>query len=169
MSFGRVLGRLERVGDAAAGLCLVVMMLTISTDALGRFMGAPLQGAYEFSELYLMVLIAFLPLARSVATGGQVRMELLAPVLERIPGRLVHRATMLVALAAFLMLLSVTVPEAAGKFATRETSFGLVQWPLYLSYVWAPIGVALLCVRLAFEVVHPSPLEGAHAEGPEAI
>jgi len=169
MSFGRVLGRLERVGDAAAALCLVVMMLTISADALGRFVGAPLQGAYEFSELYLMVLIAFLPLARSVATGGQVRMELFLPVLERIPGRLVHRAIMLVALAAFLMLLWVTVPEAAGKFADRETSFGLVQWPLYLSYVWAPVGVTLLCVRLAWEVVHPTPAEDAHVEGPEAI
>ncbi|WP_339948088.1 TRAP transporter small permease [uncultured Albimonas sp.] len=165
MSFGRILDRVERAGDGVAALCLIVMMITISVDAIGRFMGAPLQGAYEFSELYLMVLIAFLPLARSLATGGQVRMELLAPVLERIPGRAVHRLTMALALGAFGMLLWVCVPEAAEKFAARETSFGLVQWPLYLSYVWAPVGIALLCVRLAYEVVAPSPAEAPPGAG----
>ena len=82
MKAGLILARLERFGDIIAAACLLVMMFTISTDALGRFMGSPLQGAYEFAELYMMVIVAFLPLARSVVTGGQVRMELLVPVLE---------------------------------------------------------------------------------------
>lgn len=158
------LERLERVADSVAAVCLLLMMVTISVDALGRFMGSPLQGAYEFSELYLMVIVAFLPLARSMVTGGQVRMELLVPILERIPGRLVYRATMLVTLCAFILLLWVTAPEALRKFAARETSFGLVQWPLYLSYVWLPVGIAILCARIVAEIIRPSDLSAHESE-----
>ncbi|GHF67473.1 TRAP transporter small permease [Seohaeicola zhoushanensis] len=154
-----ILERFERVGDVVAAACLLLMMGAISIDALGRFMGSPLQGAYEFSELYLMVIIAFLPLARSVVTGGQVRMELLLPVLEKVPGRAVYRATTALALAAFLLTLWVAVPEALDKIAERETSYGLVRWPLYMSYVWFPVGIVLLCLRLVAEIIRPAPVK----------
>ena len=166
MKAGLLLARLERFGDVVAAACLLVMMLTISTDALGRFMGSPLQGAYEFAELYMMVIVAFLPLARSVVTGGQVRMELLVPVLEKVPGRAIYRLTMLLSLASFLLLLWVSVPEALDMIEARETSFGLIQWPLYASYVWMPIGVSLLCLRLLSEIIHPSAVD---SQGTEAI
>lgn len=154
-----LLDRLERFGDVVAALCLLVMMVAISTDALGRFMGSPLQGTYEFTELFMMVIVAFLPLARSVVTGGQVRMELLAPVLEKVPGRAVYRLTMILALASFLLLLWVAIPEALDQIEARETSFGLIQWPLYASYIWMPIGVALLCLRLLAEIIRPSAVD----------
>lgn len=57
---GRLLERFERFGDWMAAVSLLVMMVVISLDALGRFMGHPLQGAYELSELYLMVIVAVL-------------------------------------------------------------------------------------------------------------
>ncbi len=158
------LGRLERAGDIVAAFCLLVMMITISIDALGRFMGSPLQGAYEFSELYLMVVIAFLPLARSVVTGGQVRMELMSPLLEKVPGQLVYRTTTALALGSFLLLLWVAVPEALDKIAERETSYGLVQWPLYMSYFWMPIGITLLCMRLIAEIIQPTAHENHGTE-----
>ena len=139
-----------------AAICLLTMMLTISADAIGRFMGSPLQGAYEFTELYLMVIVSFLPLARSVVTGGQVRMELLMPLLERVPGRAVYRLVNALTLAALLLILWTALPEALDQIAERETSYGLIQWPLYLSYVWFPIGVALLALRLLAEILTPS-------------
>ena len=164
MKPGLWLERLERIGDIAAALCLLVMMATISIDALGRFMGSPLQGTYEFTELYMMVIVAFLPLARSVVTGGQVRMELLVPVLEKVPGRAVYRLTMILALGSFLLLLWVAVPEALDNIEARETSFGLIQWPLYASYIWMPIGVSLLCLRLLSEIIRPSAVNSHVAE-----
>jgi len=158
------LERLERAGDVVAALCLLIMMITISIDTIGRFIGSPLQGAYEFSELYMMVIVAFLPLARSVVTGGQVKMELLVPVLEKVPGRAVYRLMMLLALGSFFLLLWVAVPEALEKTAARETSFGLVKWPLYASYMWMPIGVTILCLRLISEIIWPSAVDSHVAE-----
>lgn len=158
------LERFERIGDIMAAICLLLMMTMISIDALGRFIGAPLQGAYEFTELYMMVIVSFLPLARSVVTGGQVRMELLVPVLERVPGRAVYRLTMILALGSFMLLLWVAVPEALEKIEARETSFGLIQWPLYASYVWMPIGVSLLCLRLLSEIIRPSAVDSHMTE-----
>jgi TRAP-type C4-dicarboxylate transport system permease small subunit len=164
MKPGLLLDRLERIGDVVAPLCLLTMMASISIDALGRFMGSPLQGAYEFTELFLMVIVAFLPLARSPVTGDQVRMELMSPMLEKIPGRAVYRLTTALALTAFVLLLWVSIPEAVDQIVERETSFGLVQWPLYLSYVWMPVGVTILCLRLISQIIRPSAATGHAAE-----
>ncbi|MGE0232005.1 MAG: TRAP transporter small permease [Flavobacteriaceae bacterium] len=153
---GRLIDNVEWGADVLAAVSLVIMMLTISMDAIGRFFGAPLQGAYEFTEYYLMVIVAFAALSRSFRTGGQVRLEILDPWLSRIPARLAYRAVVLVSLLAFVLMLWITAPEAWTRIADRDTTFGLIQWPLYLSYVWVPLGVGLLCLRLAYELICPS-------------
>ncbi|SMF57096.1 TRAP-type C4-dicarboxylate transport system, small permease component [Tistlia consotensis] len=153
---------LERASDILAAVGLCTMMLIISADALGRLFGAPLQGAYEFTAYYLMVIVAFLALPRSYATGGQVRLELLEPWLARLPGGLARRGVALLSLAAFGLLLWFSGDEALRRIADRETTFGVVQWPLYLSYVWMPAGIAILILRLALDVVRPdAPRRGA--------
>ncbi len=152
---GRLVDRLERSVDVLAGVSLLAMMLLISADALGRLFGVPMQGAYEFTTYYLMVIAAFAALPRSYRTGGQVRLELLEPWLARIPGKAAYRGVVLVSLAAFLILLWFSAEEALRRIIDRDTTFGVIQWPLYLSYVWLPIGVGILSLRLALELVIP--------------
>jgi len=159
-----IVGQLERSADTLAGISLLAMMLLISADALGRLFGAPVQGAYEFTTYYLMVIAAFAALPRSYRTGGQVRLELLEPWLARIPGKAAYRGVVLVSLAAFLILLWFSGEEALRRIIDRDTTFGAIQWPLYLSYVWLPIGVGILVLRLALELVLPDG-PGHEAEG----
>lgn len=151
----RLVDRLERGADLLAGISLLAMMVLISADALGRLFGTPVQGAYEFTSYYLMVITAFAALPRSYATGGQVRLELLEPWLRRLPGQAAYRGVVALSLAAFLILFWFSGGEAWERIVARETTFGVIQWPLYLSYVWLPIGVGLLCLRLAVELIVP--------------
>ncbi|MDX5370738.1 MAG: TRAP transporter small permease, partial [Alphaproteobacteria bacterium] len=151
----RAVGRLERAADLMAGIALIAMMLVISADALGRLFGAPLQGAYEFTAYYLMVVVAFMALPRSYVTGGQVRLELMERWLKRVPGNLWPRLVSAMSLAAFGVLLWFATEEALRRIAERETTFGVIQWPLYLSYLWMPLGVALLSARLALDILRP--------------
>lgn len=148
--------RIERGADILAGVSLLAMMLLISADALGRLFGSPIQGAYEFTEYYLMVIVAFAALSRSYRTGGQVKLELLEPWLARVPGKAAYRAAVAASLIAFLILLWFSAGDAAHRIADRDTTFGVIQWPLYLSYVWLPIGVGLLSLRLIAELIRPS-------------
>ena len=154
-SIERLIDHLERAGDILAGIGLIAMMLGISADALGRLFGMPLQGAYEFTAYYLMVIVAFMALPRSYVTGGQVRLELLQPRLDRLPGKIAWRGIAFLSLIAFLILLWFSAEEAWRRIAERERTFGVIQWPLYLSYVWVPLGVLLLVARLGLEVIRP--------------
>lgn len=154
-TIARLVEQLERGADILAGISLLMMMVLISADALGRLFGTPVQGAYEFTSYYLMVIAAFAALPRSYTTGGQVRLELLEPWLRRIPGHAAYRGAVALSLAAFLVLFWFSGEEALRRIVERDTTFGVIQWPLYLSYVWLPLGVGLLCLRLAIELVVP--------------
>lgn len=150
------LSALDRVCLAVAQFAIFVMMLSISVDALGRyFFNRPLQGSFEFTTLYLMVILTFLGMPATYAGGGHIRLDVLRPWLARIPGNPVERLNALIAACIFGFLAWHSGTEAVSKFIERDTTFGVIQFPLYWSYVWVPLGCGLLALRLAVEVVFP--------------
>lgn len=152
----RTLGLLDLVFMRIAQLSLFVMMLSIGADALGRYLfNSPLQGGFEFTSLYLMVILTFLAAPAAYAQGGLVRLGVLDPVLARIPGRLSERINAALGAGAFGFVAWHSGLEAIDKFVVRDTTFGVIQFPIYWSYVWVPLGCGLLALRLAYEVLHP--------------
>lgn len=146
----------DRIFMAIAQLAIFTMMLSISADALGRYLfNRPLQGSFEFTTLYLMVILTFLGLPATYAGGGHIRLDVLRPLLQRIPGNPVERLNALIAASVFGFLAWHSGHEAVGKFVARDTSFGVIQFPLYWSYVWVPLGCGLLTLRLAVEIIYP--------------
>lgn len=144
---------------------IFLMMLSISADALGRYLlNRPLQGSFEFTSLYLMVILTFLGMPATYARGGHIRLDVLRPYLARIPGKPVERINALVAACVFGILTWYAGGEAISKFIERDTTFGIVQFPLYWSYVWVPLGCGALTLRLLVEVVFP-PREGDEGTG----
>jgi TRAP-type C4-dicarboxylate transport system permease small subunit len=155
-----ILGLFDRLFLLVSQIAMVVMMLTISADSLGRYLfNRPLQGSYEFTSLYLMVVITFLAMPATYARGGHIRLGALRPVLARVPGNPFERINALLAALVFGFLAWHAGGEAIGKFVDRDTSFGAIQFPLYWSYVWVPAGCGLLSLRLAFEIVFPQPVK----------
>lgn len=151
------LSALERICLAVAQLAIFVMMLSITADALGRYLfNRPLQGSFEFTTLYLMVILTFLGLPATYASGGHIRLDVLRPWLMRIPGNPVERLNSLIGAAVFGFLAWYSGIEAFSKFIEKDTTFGVIQFPLYWSYVWVPVGCGLLALRLAAEVIFPS-------------
>lgn len=152
----RILSTVEIIGMAIALMALFLMMIGITADAFGRyFLHAPIKGQYEFTSLYLMVILSFLGLARSQALGGHVSIPVLAGVLARIPFALHHRLTALIAACAFAMVTWATGHEALARIAAKSTTFGAVQFPTYLSFCWVPVGTGLLTLRLLHQTIWP--------------
>lgn len=80
-----MLDRVLRALALGAGAVLVALMGLVLFDVLMRYvLRLPFLGAYELTEL-AMVLIVFLGLAYTGATGGHVAVDVFAGLLER-PG-----------------------------------------------------------------------------------
>ncbi|GLQ05128.1 TRAP transporter small permease [Sneathiella chinensis] len=163
-----VLGFFDTVFLRVAQLALFVMMICITVDALGRYaVGIPLSGSFEFTSLYLMVIVAFLSMPATYARGGMVRLDVLTSWLEQLPGKISARLNALLSAAAFGLLTWFSAGEAIEKFIKLDTTFGAIQFPLYWSYVWVPLGCGLLTVRLFLEIFFPTRPQ-THAAGDTA-
>ncbi|MGY6534140.1 MAG: TRAP transporter small permease [Pararhodobacter sp.] len=152
----RGLSFFDRAFLLVAQVAIVLMMVTICTDSLGRYLfNRPLRGAYEVTSLYLMVVLVFMAMPATYASGGHIRLDLFRSSLARLPGMIPERLNALLAACAFGLVAWYAGGEAIDRFMQRRTTLGIIQFPLYWSYVWVPVGCTLLALRLALEVIFP--------------
>jgi len=152
----RMLAFTEKIAMAVAMISIFVMMISISADAMSRYLlGSPITGQYEFTQFYLLVILIFMALSRTYMLGGHIRIRLLDRALQKIPYDLSERVNALMAALAFGVLSYVSLFEAIEKFVNQDRLFGVVQFPIYWSYVWVPLGSALITLRLIFEIFRP--------------
>lgn len=164
----RPLAAVDRAFLFVAQSAIALMMIAVSCDALGRYLfNRPLQGTYEFVSLYLMVAITFLGMPGVYARGGQIRLDALGALLAAVPGRIPERINALVGCAVFAVAAWVSTGVAVEKFVERDATFGVISFPLYLSYCWVPLGAILLTARLAAEVAWPQSPAAGHAPAQE--
>ena len=82
----RFLELFEKLYMAAAMISIFFMMLSISADALSRYLfGSPITGQYEFTQFYLLVILVFMALPRTYVIGGHIRLNLLDGYRRKIP------------------------------------------------------------------------------------
>ena len=149
----------DRVLVVITNATLALMMAAITADALGRYLfNRPLAGSMEATSLYFMVVVAFLGLPLAYVGGEHIRIEVFHKALLRIPGRFIDRLHALLAAFAFGFVAWHTGRLAWEKIAELETSIGTIQFPLYLSYVWVPIGTGYITIRLLIDVIAPPAL-----------
>ena len=161
----RLLGLFEKLYMATAMMSIFVMMLSISADALSRYLfGTPITGQYEFTQFYLLVILVFMALPRTYMIGGHIRLKLLDRYRRKIPFSLSERCNAALAAIAFGAIAWFSGLEAVDKFVNQDKLFGAVQFPIYWSYVWVPLGCGLMALRLIYEIFVP---ERHHASRPE--
>jgi len=166
----RSLSVFDRAFLLVAQAAILAMMITICTDSLGRYLfNRPMRGSYEITSLYLMVILVFMAMPATYASGGHIRLDLLRGVLARVPGMIPERLNAAMAACAFGLLAWYAGGEAIDRFVHRRTTLGIIQFPLYWSYVWVPLGCALLTLRLGIEVIYPQrPPDSGHIPAHEA-
>jgi TRAP-type C4-dicarboxylate transport system permease small subunit len=162
----RILELFEKLFMAVAMISMFVMMLSISADALSRYLlGRPITGQYEFTQFYLLVILVFMALPRTYGIGGHIRLKLLDGYRRKIPFNLAERCNVMLAGIAFGAITYISGLEAIDKFANQDRLFGAVQFPIYWSYVWVPLGCGLMALRLIYEIVVPAQRHDDQREG----
>ena len=132
---------------------MIVSMLLGVADVVGtKFLDWPVPGTLEVTES-TMVLIVFGALAYTQERRGHIRVELLYTHAGPRGKSFMEAVTHVVAFAFFALLAWQAIGELRYSWEIREATMGTVRFPLYPARFLLVLGVALLLVRLAIDVV----------------
>jgi len=152
----RSLAKLEILAAIIGGAMVLAAMLLTSADVVMRYaFHQPLTFSYHLTEFYLMVGMMTMPLAWGFRTGGYIRVSAFCQVLPPKLRSALLRLGLLVS-ALYVGALAWLSAENTIEFYQRgDVQMGVIDWPLWLSWIWVPVGVGLLAARLLVISVGP--------------
>ncbi|MHB9150881.1 MAG: TRAP transporter small permease [Thermoleophilia bacterium] len=145
---------LEQVCLIGSVFGIIGMVLLIMSDLVARSLwDAPIAGAMEVTEDFLMIATVYLAMGMVYKQGGHIRITLLRTFIPRLVRN---------ALDVLAALLVVILFGAIGWFgltsALRAIRFGefsnsVLAYPLFPVYLILALGCILLCVRIGITVL----------------
>jgi len=132
---------------------MISSMLVGVADVVGtEFFGAPVLGTLEFTES-TMVLIVFGALAFAQERRAHIRVELLYGHAGARGKSFMEAVTHIVAFIFFGLVAWEGVGELLYSWEMKEATMGSVRFPLYPARFFLLLGVVLLLLRLAIDIV----------------
>ena len=142
-----------------AAIFLFLMMLITCSDVIGRyFLGAPLQGAFEMTEILLALLIyAILPLV--TLSGNQIAVDLFD---RFMPRRIVPIQNIVIAIIQFALLSLIAVALALKANVLIESSLASDVLGIPMGYVCLLMALLAGLSSVAVVLVAIQELRKAH-------
>lgn len=145
--------RISRLAAEAAGWLILPMMLIVVLDAgLRGLFNVAMDGVPEFSSLLLVTMIYF-GLAGAQSRGANFRVSFIDGKLPEALGRAVLLLLLLIVIVSLSLVLYFTFNTAAYSFARNETSYGLIQFPVWPARAVVCGGLLLLLVQYLADTV----------------
>lgn len=145
---------IERLLFGVSALTLFAMMLLVSADVVARyFFNAPLTFQFELTTQYLMVIVATLALPWGDRQGAFIRLSIIRRLLHPRAAGYLDAFNGLTGAAVFFGLAWFSGARTLDKWHTGDAIFGVIDWPVWLSLMWVPIGCLLLALRLAVDAI----------------
>jgi TRAP-type C4-dicarboxylate transport system permease small subunit len=152
-TFSAWLGRLALWLLLLGTLGMIAAMLAGVADVVGtEFFGRPLLGTLEFTES-TMVLVVFGALAYAQERRAHIRVELLYSQVGPRGKSFMEAVTHIVAFLFFALVGWQGYVELLYSWEIMESTMGSVRFPLYPARSLLLVGVALLLLRLAIDIV----------------
>lgn len=153
-NWNRVQTSIENWLATIAALSLFLIMVTVVLDVIMRYaFNAPLAWSYEFIAMYLMVMVFFFALSDTLRVDAHIAVDILHIHLKTRTRHSVLAIGYWLSIIVFLLIFQTSLYETWASFVNDEVTDGVVQWPIWLSYISVPIGVILLLSRLLFRAV----------------
>jgi TRAP-type C4-dicarboxylate transport system permease small subunit len=132
---------------------MIASMLIGVADVVGtKFFDWPVPGTLEFTES-TMVLVVFGALAYAQERRTHIRVELLYSHAGPRGQSFMEAVTHIVAFIFFALVAWQGLSELRYSWELKEATMGTVRFPLYPARFVLLLGVALLLVRLALDIV----------------
>lgn len=145
----RVTARVETSLAAIGWAGMFAMMMLVSIDVFMRYMfNSPVRWAFDFVSLYLFPVVFFLALTDTMRHNEHVAVDVVYLALPDIGKSICNVVIYAVATLVFAMFFYITARLTLHSFMRGEVLSGLIAWPVWATYVAAPIGtlpVTILC------------------------
>jgi TRAP-type C4-dicarboxylate transport system permease small subunit len=138
----------SRVGGTVT---LTFMMLLVTADILTRYIKKPMVGAVELTQVTMVIFVS-LALANAQREGQNVNVSIfMKRFSERVQIK-VNTLILFLSLLFFLLMIWRTGIEALKTYRLNMTWWNL-PFPLWIPYVFVPIGFILLSMELLAEII----------------
>lgn len=145
---------IERLLFAFSALTLVIMMLLVSADVVARYLfNAPLTFQFELTTQYLMVIVATLSLPWGERQGAFIRLSVIRRFVHPRAAGYLDAANGCIAAAVFFALAWYSGARTLDAWRQGDAIFGVIDWPVWLSLFWVPVGCFMLGLRLAIKAL----------------
>jgi TRAP-type mannitol/chloroaromatic compound transport system permease small subunit len=152
-TFSAWLGRLALWLLLLGTVGMIAAMLVGVADVVGtEFLGRPVLGTLEFTES-TMVLVVFGALAYAQERRAHIRVELLYSHAGPRGKSFMEAITHIVAFIFFGLVAWQGFGELLYSWEIKESTMGSVRFPLYPARFLLLLGVSLLMLRLAIDIV----------------
>lgn len=146
-------GRLgSSIGGITGATFIFLMTLLITVDVLGRAVGMPTYVADEMSG-YMLVGIVFLGLAYTQRKGKHIQITILTRRLSPRKRELLDIAILMAVVIFISWLTWSTVGPVIQNYAVNATSLTLIRTPLWIPWLFIPLGLAMLAIELMVELI----------------
>jgi TRAP-type C4-dicarboxylate transport system permease small subunit len=161
------IGRIEAFLALIASIVLFVIMGVVASDVAMRYVFShPFGWSYDLVSLYLSLALFYFCLSRTYAAHAHVGVDILHYYVSARTRRVFALLSCLVSAPLFAAIAIVTLRRAVAAFAARDVIEGAIEWPTWAYIGLAPLGTALLTLRLLVDgVAHAVVLGG----GPELV
>lgn len=145
-------GHVSRTSGKIVAVLVFLMAVLIMVDVAVRVFGKTILIADEMVT-YLILIVAFFGLARTQQVGKHVELKAVTGRLSpKTRGRL--RVVTLIASVVFLGWLTWATGGTLKDFYTsRAASVSFLHTPMWLPYLFVPLGFAMLTVEIVSELV----------------
>ncbi|MBX3453692.1 TRAP transporter small permease [Ferrovibrio sp.] len=150
----RLIQGLSSLLAVLAGLSLVLMMVHVTADVLGKyFLNMPIPGTAEVVASYYMIATVFLPLAYIEVHNRPIVVELFYDLMPRLLQPVLDVMGAMASIAFYGFLTWQSTKIAMDSMEIREIVEGawrVVVWP---SRFLLPMGLAVACLVLTLRLV----------------
>jgi len=129
-----------------AGICIILIMLIILAQIVGRMLGFIVPSAEDFSG-YCLAAATFLGLAYTFRTGGHIRVTLLIHRLPEKAARVAEALVLLLALGLTSFMSFYSIHLIWESYVFNDVSYGYIPIPLWIPQI--PLGVGCVALNIA--------------------
>ncbi len=139
----------EKIALSISGVSIVLIMLIVSVDAMGRYIfSAPLTWSYDFVSYYLMVFATYFALSDTFRNGDHISLTLFRPHMNRKLKAGLDVIWGLLSLIIFAIIAVGAWEATISAYQNRRYLPGTIPWPVWISYLPIALGSFLLVLRL---------------------
>lgn len=144
-----IINWIESASQAAAVLCVAMMMLIVSFDAIARYaLNAPLPWSFELISYYLLTATAYFALSATFRTGDHISIDLFRTLMSRRFRAVIDAVWSVLGAGVFGIITYGAWIEMSHAIARGDFFPGFITWPVWPAYLPILVGGVVLTARL---------------------